>query len=264
MMDVKEWDERYARIGAGVVGRPQPVRGIDRQRPAARANDRPGGWGGPATQSGSRENGWAATAVDFSAVALAKAEEMAAERGVEITTVAVDLVEYEPEAGSYDLVLIAYLQIGAEERALVLERAAAAVAPGGRLLVVGHDVTNIEHGYGGPSDPRVLNSPEEVVAGLGEEFVISRAEVADRLVTTDEGERGGQGHRRPRPENRHRHLSPPRPGRADPGLSEQRRRRTGSTWPFASHPARCQPKPPPRREPRARGSSSRCGTHGRR
>ena len=84
---------------------------------------------------------------------------------------------------------IAYLHLAPIERALVLERAAAAVAPGGHLLVVGHDLTNIELGYGGPSDPQVLTSPDRVVSALGVGFVVLRAEVVDREVDTDDGRR---------------------------------------------------------------------------
>jgi SAM-dependent methyltransferase len=188
MMHVKEWDERYAASDlVWSAGPNQFVESICRGLPPGRMIDLAAGEGRNAVWFA--EQGWDATAVDFSAVALAKAEDMAAERGVEITTIVADLLEFEPGIDAYDLVLIAYLQIGPEERALVLERATAAVAPGGRLLVVGHDVTNIEHGYGGPSDPGVLNSPDEIVAGLGEDFIVTRAEVADRVVTTDEGER---------------------------------------------------------------------------
>ena len=57
------------------------------------------------------------------------------------------------------------------------------------LLVVGHDLTNIEHGHGGPSDPAVLNSPDRIVAELDEAFTVTMAEVVDREVETDDGPR---------------------------------------------------------------------------
>jgi hypothetical protein len=47
----------------------------------------------------------------------------------------------------------------------VFDRAAGAVAPGGTLLVVGHDITNPERGWGGPQDRGVLYGPEDVSAG---------------------------------------------------------------------------------------------------
>jgi SAM-dependent methyltransferase len=136
------------------------------------------------------EQGWQATGVDFSAVALAKAERLAEARGVAVDWVRADLLEYEPEPGSRDLVVVFYLQLPAAERRPILRRAAAAVAPDGLLLVVAHDLSNIEHGFGGPQEPSVLYSADDVVADLEPEGLeIERAEVVRRPVETAEGEK---------------------------------------------------------------------------
>ena len=58
---------------------------------------------------------------------------------------------------------------------MVLPRAADALAPGGTLLLVGHDRTNLTDGVGGPSDASVLYTPEDVVSDL-EGLQIERAE----------------------------------------------------------------------------------------
>lgn len=112
------------------------------------------------------ERGWRVTAVDYSGVALGKAQQIAARRGVEAEWVAADLLEYEPEPGAYDLVIVFYLQIPAGERRRVLARAAGAVAPGGTFLLVGHDLRNLAEGWGGPSEASVLYTPEEIAADL--------------------------------------------------------------------------------------------------
>jgi SAM-dependent methyltransferase len=112
------------------------------------------------------ERGWHVTAVDFSEVAIAKARERAARDGVEVDLVCLDLLEYEPEPRAYDLVLVLYLQLAAEERRIVLSRAADALAPGGTFLLVGHDLLNLTEGAGGPSDPDVLYTPDDIVAAL--------------------------------------------------------------------------------------------------
>jgi len=112
------------------------------------------------------ERGWQVTGVDFSDVGLAGARRLAADRGVEADWLEADLREYVPEEAAYDLVTVLYLQLPGDERCTVLERAARAVAPGGTLLVVGHDRENLEHGVGGPRDPRVLFTPEEIAAEL--------------------------------------------------------------------------------------------------
>ena len=59
-----------------------------------------------------------------------------------------------------------------------------AFGPGGTLLVLGHHLDNIEHGVGGPQDPALLFTPEDVVADLdGTGLVVERAESLRRPVT---------------------------------------------------------------------------------
>ena len=133
------------------------------------------------------ERGWTVTGVDFSDVALANARGLAGERGIEVEWVQADLREWEPAARAFDLVAVLYLQLPAEERRLVLERAAGTVAPGGTVLVVGHDLQNLNGGYGGPKDPSVLFTPADVVADLAG-LQIEKAERVLRPVETEDGE----------------------------------------------------------------------------
>ncbi|MFI6467967.1 class I SAM-dependent methyltransferase [Streptomyces sp. NPDC050538] len=129
------------------------------------------------------EQGWEVDAVDFSAVALEKAEQMAAGRGVRLHTVRTDLTVWAPPKATYDLALIAYLHLPWPEMSQVLPRAATAVRKGGTLLLVGHDAANPEHGHGGPQDPRVLYSAGRV-ADLWRPYAdILRAETVTRPVT---------------------------------------------------------------------------------
>jgi hypothetical protein len=69
----------------------------------------------------------------------------------------------------------------------VLRRAAAALRPGGTLLWVAHDRSNLDGGHGGPRSPAVLSTPEGVAAALGDLDVV-RAERVRRPVPTDDGE----------------------------------------------------------------------------
>jgi SAM-dependent methyltransferase len=133
------------------------------------------------------EQGWAATGVDYADVAIENARGLAAERGVDVEWVQADVLEWEPPAGEFDLVAVLYLQLPAEHRRAVLERAAAAVAPGGTLLVVGHDLQNLNGGYGGPKDVRVLFTPDEVAAEL-RGLEVEKAERVLRPVETEDGE----------------------------------------------------------------------------
>lgn len=108
--------------------------------------------------------GWEVTGVDYSEVAIAKARARAEDDGLTADFVCADLVEYEPSHGSYDLVLLLYLHIPSNERRLVHRKAAKAVAPGGTLLLVGHDLANLTDGVGGPSDPDLLYTADAIAS----------------------------------------------------------------------------------------------------
>jgi SAM-dependent methyltransferase len=110
--------------------------------------------------------GWQVTAVDYADVAVAKGIERATDAGVTVEFHVRDLLDYQPEARAFDLVLILYLHMSSDGRRLVLERAADAVAPGGALVLIGHDLVNLTEGVGGPSDPDLLFTPDEVASEL--------------------------------------------------------------------------------------------------
>jgi SAM-dependent methyltransferase len=133
------------------------------------------------------EQGWKVTGVDFSEVALQHARRLARSRGVDVEWVLADVLDWEPPADSFDLVVVLYLQLPREERRAVLARAGSAIAPGGTLLFVAHDLLNLTEGWGGPKSASVLCTPEEVGAEL-EGLVIDRAERVTRTVEDEDGE----------------------------------------------------------------------------
>ena len=187
-MDQHQWDEAYA--STELVWTAEANRFVVEELaglPAGHALDLGTGEGRNAIWLAGR--GWQVTAVDFSAVGLAKAAKLAARRGVTgVRWVEADLREYQPGPAAYDLVLLAYVHLPPDEFGALLQRAASALAPGGTLLVVGHDVDNIAHGHGGPQDPRILHRVQDVVAALPG-LTIERAGQARRPVLTGDGER---------------------------------------------------------------------------
>jgi SAM-dependent methyltransferase len=187
-VDRHQWDERYA--SSGLVWTAEPNRFVVEELAdlaPARALDLGAGEGRNAIWLA--ERGWQVTAVDFSAVALGKAARLAESRGVTgVRWVEADLREYQPEQDGYDLVLLAYIHLPRAEFDGLLHTAATALAPGGTLLVIGHDVDNIARGHGGPQDPQILHRADDVVTGLPG-LTIRRAGQARRPVQTDEGER---------------------------------------------------------------------------
>jgi SAM-dependent methyltransferase len=140
------------------------------------------------------ERGWDATAVDFSNVALDRAVRLARQRlgdnAAQFHVQRADLFEHRPNVAAYDLVLVVYLQVEADNRTFVLRAAADGVAPGGTLLVVAHDTENPQHGYGGPPSPTLLYSASDIARDIdGSGLEITKAEQVVRVVTTPEGPR---------------------------------------------------------------------------
>ena len=133
------------------------------------------------------EQGWRAKGVDFSDVALRKAAELAASRGVDVEWEVADVLHYEPEPAGADLVCLFYLQVPASDRATVLPAAAAAVAPGGTFLLVAHDSRNLADGYGGPQSPAVLYTADDVTPYL-DGFDVVRAGEALRPLGSPDGQ----------------------------------------------------------------------------
>ncbi|WP_128374862.1 class I SAM-dependent methyltransferase [Streptomyces cavernae] len=186
-MDAASWDERYR--GSELVWKAEPNRFVEQElaglQPTGRAVDLAAGEGRNAVWLA--ERGWEVDAVDFSAVALEKAERQAADRGVRLRTVHADLTLWTPPEATYNLALIAYLHPPWPDMTQVLTRAGAAVREGGTLLLVGHDAANPERGHGGPQDPRVLYTAEQV-ADLWRPYAdILRAETVPRTVTDVDG-----------------------------------------------------------------------------
>ena len=186
-MDASAWDERYA--AAELVWSAGPNQFVESELadlPPGRALDLACGEGRNARWLA--ERGWQVTAMDFSSVAVAKARSL---HDAVDWQVGDALTAKLPER--LDLVVIAYLQIPADERTLVMRRAFAALRPGGRLLVVAHDSTNIAEGTDGPQDPAVLYTAEDVLADLaGHELEAVLAGRFERAVK-DVDEHGSEG-----------------------------------------------------------------------
>jgi 2-polyprenyl-3-methyl-5-hydroxy-6-metoxy-1,4-benzoquinol methylase len=108
------------------------------------------------------EHGWRVRGIDYADVAIERARGLAADRGFEVDFEVGDVLEADLAPGSYDLVLLAYVQLPPDERRLLLDRSADAVAPGGTLLLVGHHARNLADGTGGPSSLSRLWETAEV------------------------------------------------------------------------------------------------------
>lgn len=187
-VDAAAWNRRYAE--SELVWSAGPNAFVEAERaplPPGEAIDLAAGEGRNALWLA--ELGWQVTAVDFAEAGLAKGRAIAAERDLEqaVAWVCADAADWVAPTPA-DLVVIAYLQLPAAARAAAIRTGFESLTPGGTLLVVAHDSSNLEHGTGGPQDPAVLYTAEDVLADLsGLEFTTIRAERVDRTVTAEDG-----------------------------------------------------------------------------
>ncbi|ALG15680.1 hypothetical protein AOZ06_50875 [Kibdelosporangium phytohabitans] len=121
-----------------------------------------------------RERGWQVTGVDVSGIALGRARE----RDPEVTWLHLDLVK-DPAPGTYDLVTAHYVHVHPLSDMRVLQqRLADAVAPGGTLLLVGHDQSEMaEADLNRPDNPDLYFTAESTTSLLPEaEWIVDVAE----------------------------------------------------------------------------------------
>lgn len=193
-MDAAEWDARYA--GTDLVWTAEPNRFVveeTKDLAAGRALDLACGEGRNAVWLAGR--GWEVTGVDFSRAAIAKAKALGQHFDVYVEWVCLDVFEWEtPEDEDYDLVLLSYLHVAPSDRTYLLRKAMLSLRSGGKLVIVGHDRSNLTEGVGGPRDPAILLDPDELATELAVmaaefselgELRIDRAERVRRPVVVD-------------------------------------------------------------------------------
>jgi SAM-dependent methyltransferase len=161
-VQAQDWDARYAEKAQWSAD-PNPMIAAELEDlPPGRAVDLAAGEGRHALWLARR--GWEVTAVDFSSVGLDRGR--AAPGGDAVRWVVADVLTWaptEPPAGpGLDLVLVAYLHLPEADTVDLLSRAVGWLRPGGRLVLLGHDVDNLTRGVGGPQDPAILHSVDRL------------------------------------------------------------------------------------------------------
>ncbi|MFT3854523.1 MAG: class I SAM-dependent methyltransferase [Ilumatobacteraceae bacterium] len=144
MGDQADWEHRYGGDRPMWSGNPNGtlVHEVADLQPG-RVLDVGAGEGGDAMWFA--ERGWQVTATDISANALARVTAEAGRRGLDVECRQLDgnaLDAFAP--GGYDLVSMQYGSIHRTPDQRALANLLAAVAPGGTLLVVGHDLTPLQ------------------------------------------------------------------------------------------------------------------------
>ena len=106
------------------------------------------------------------TGVDSSAVGLEKARRLAAERGVSLDTVVADLADWELGEERWDGVVSIWAHLPAPLRATLHPRIARALRSGGILLLEHYHPRQLAYGTGGPPDPTMMLTLDELFAAF--------------------------------------------------------------------------------------------------
>jgi len=184
------WDDRYRSAPQLWSGNPNPHLVSDIvELPPSTALDVGAGEGADAIWLA--QHGWAVTAVDISTVGLARGRAQAellgdgvAER---ITWVQADLTDWTPAAGAYGLVSAQFMHLPSALREPLFRRCCAAVAPGGTLLLVGHDVSDLQTTIRRPPLTDLYFDAHDVANGLGEGWTVVEAGTRPRHAIDGDG-----------------------------------------------------------------------------
>lgn len=118
------------------------------------------------------------TSVDLTESGMAKAARLAADRGVELTTVVADLAHYDLGTARWDLIVSIFAHTPPPVRAAIHGSIARALRPGGRFVLEAYTPDQIGRGTGGPPVPQLTMT----LAGLRQELTGMRIEHGEELV----------------------------------------------------------------------------------
>ena len=163
------WDDRYRSADHLWSGQPN-------QQFVAQVADLPpgealdAGCGEGADAIWLAERGWTVSAVDLSPVALERALAHALSKGSEVAGRIAwqhrDLRSWDPDSQRFDLVSAQFLHLPAPELDSLIRGLAAAVRPGGILLLVSHHADDLHVNVGRPDEPQLFPTVDQLVAAL--------------------------------------------------------------------------------------------------
>lgn len=186
--DFSFWDERYARSGFFYGTAPNvfltgAIRSVPSSGQVLSVGDgegRNGVW--------LAAQGYRVTTVDGSAVAVDKAKELAATRGVAIAAHCADLLGWEWPVAQYDAVAAIFVHFMPGERPLVHARMRAALKPGGIIVIEAFHPRQHGRPSGGPPIKEMLYDRAMLAADFADTEIVLLEETA---IDLDEGRHHG-------------------------------------------------------------------------
>jgi len=181
MADAAFWNERYA--GADYAYGEQPNAFLfsqgERFRPGERALVPGDGEGRNGVFLA--ERGLIVETLDLSPLGVAKAQALAGKRGVRVDARVADVLTWEWPVAAYDWIALLYLHLVEPQRRALHARAAAALKPGGRIVLEAFTPAQLERqragARGGPREAALLYS----LADLGADFAALDIELLEEV-----------------------------------------------------------------------------------
>ena len=131
------------------------------------------------------EQGLDVLSVDYSPLAQAKVQKLAAERGVTLRTEQGDMTNWTWPAEAFDVVAAIFIQFATPpERAKIFAGIKRTLKPGGLLLMQGYRPKQIEYKTGGPSDVQRLYTREMLEAAFAD---FSSLDISEHDSVIEEG-----------------------------------------------------------------------------
>jgi len=191
MFEQAAWEERYRAHPQVWSGHPNPQLIAEAaQLTPGRALDVGSGEGADAIWLA--QQGWTVTAIDISTTALARAATHAANArppvADRITWTHADLRDQPPAESAYDLVSAQFMHLPTDARRDLYARLAAAVAPGGTLLIVGHHPSDLQTTAHRLHFPDMMFTGEQIAASLDRTtWQVLAAEARPRAAADPDG-----------------------------------------------------------------------------
>lgn len=186
-MEAQFWNERYRSRDQLFSDNPNGALVTEvTDLPAGHALDVGSGEGADALWLARR--GWQVTAVDISQIALDRAAAAtSAELADRIRWTHCDLITAPPPAGMFDLVSAQYFPFPRQPHPTAPRGLLAAVAPGGTLLVVSHDLADLPPDNERGIDPSDYYRPDEITGFLDDTWTVLVNETRPRTTPAPPG-----------------------------------------------------------------------------
>jgi 2-polyprenyl-3-methyl-5-hydroxy-6-metoxy-1,4-benzoquinol methylase len=156
-----DWDERYSEPGFAYGTAPNEfIASVANRIPKGKILSLAEGEGRNAVYLASL--GYEVTGVDVSEVGLRKAQVLASQHGVIITTIHADLSKFKIEPEQWDGVIACYCHIPSTIRIPLHQAAVQGLKPGGVFVLEAFSKEQLNYNTGGPQSPDMLMSLDDL------------------------------------------------------------------------------------------------------